>query len=104
SCDAKETQGAPCPGSDERRSMHLFPVIMCGGSGTRLWPSSTDNRPKQFLSLVGSRSIFQETAQRVATIPGVVEVVIVAGAAHAELIERQLAEIGIQAVVLLEPQ
>jgi mannose-1-phosphate guanylyltransferase/mannose-6-phosphate isomerase len=84
--------------------MHLFPVIMCGGSGTRLWPSSTKSRPKQFLSLVGARSIFQDTAQRVATLPGVAEVVIIAGAAHAEPIERQLAEIGIEAVVLLEPQ
>ena len=41
--------------------MAVYPVIMCGGSGTRLWPASRPERPKQFIPLVGDRSIFQDT-------------------------------------------
>lgn len=44
----------------------VFPVIMCGGSGVRLWPLSRPSRPKQFIPLIGPRSSFQETALRVA--------------------------------------
>jgi len=57
----------------------IYPVILCGGSGTRLWPASRSDQPKQFLKLVGDRSSFQETVLRVKDIPGVAEVVIVTG-------------------------
>jgi hypothetical protein len=40
----------------------IIPVILCGGSGTRLWPISRENFPKQFLNLVGENSLLQETA------------------------------------------
>ena len=43
----------------------IIPVIMCGGAGTRLWPASREVHPKQFLSLFGARSTFQETLLRV---------------------------------------
>ena len=43
----------------------ILPVIMCGGSGTRLWPASRGTMPKQFIDLVGARSTFQSTAERV---------------------------------------
>ncbi len=39
--------------------MALYPVIMCGGAGTRLWPASRPSRPKQFIPLVGEQSTFQ---------------------------------------------
>ena len=84
--------------------MSVYPVIMCGGSGTRLWPESTPNRPKQFLPLVGARSMFQETALRVAPLAEGGVTLVVAGEAHRELIETQLADIGVQAAVLLEPE
>ena len=45
----------------------IIPLIMCGGAGTRLWPSSREGRPKQFLPLFGPRSTFQETLQRVSS-------------------------------------
>ena len=77
---------------------------MCGGSGTRLWPESTPSRPKQFLPLVGSRSMFQDTVDRVADLAAGGEVIVGAGAAHGALIRRQLEEIGRSAVVLLEPE
>ena len=44
----------------------LHPVVLSGGSGTRLWPLSRQDRPKQFLSLIGQRSLFQETVLRAA--------------------------------------
>ncbi|MDO8902476.1 MAG: AGE family epimerase/isomerase [Phenylobacterium sp.] len=84
--------------------MAIYPVIMCGGSGTRLWPASRPARPKQFLPLVGARSMFQETVLRVAGLEGAAQVVVVAGVAHGELIAAQLSEIGVEAAVLLEPE
>ena len=47
------------------RSERLTPVIMCGGAGTRLWPVSRETMPKQFVPLIGDRSTFQQTLQRV---------------------------------------
>ena len=84
--------------------MALFPVIMCGGAGTRLWPASRPTRPKQFIALAGNRSLFQDTVERVAELAldgG--RLLIVGGAAHADVIADQLAEIGVEAQVLLEP-
>ena len=46
-------------------SDRIVPLVMCGGAGTRLWPSSREGRPKQFLSLLGARSTFQDTMLRV---------------------------------------
>ena len=53
--------------------MSVQPVILCGGSGTRLWPLSRSGFPKQFLCLTGSESLFQQAAQRLMglTAPGV---------------------------------
>lgn len=84
--------------------MALHPVIMCGGSGSRLWPVSRPDRPKQFIPLVGERSSFQETALRVAGLAGAASPVVIAGLRHREIIEAQLAEIGLQAMLLLEPE
>lgn len=44
--------------------MSLQPVILCGGSGTRLWPASRENHPKQLLSLLGGATMLQATLQR----------------------------------------
>ena len=92
------------PGSPPDPAPRVHPVIMCGGAGTRLWPASRPSRPKQFLSLVGDRSLFQETALRLAAIRGAQPPVVVAGAAHQGWIERQLGEIGLKGVLLLEPE
>jgi len=85
--------------------MAFFPVIMCGGSGTRLWPASRPSRPKQFIALAGNRSLFQDTVERVAGLAaGGGRLIVVGGIAHGEVIADQLSEIGIEAQVLLEPQ
>lgn len=83
--------------------MTIYPVIMCGGAGSRLWPASRPGRPKQFLALAGERSLFQDTVLRVAPLAEG-RMVVVAGARHADAVAAQLAGIGIEAVILLEPE
>jgi mannose-1-phosphate guanylyltransferase/mannose-6-phosphate isomerase len=82
----------------------VFPVVMCGGSGTRLWPASRPSRPKQFVPLTGSRSSFQDTVLRVLGLNDAANPLIVAGVAHRDSILSQLAEVGVQADLLLEPE
>lgn len=83
----------------------VYPVILCGGAGTRLWPASRPSRPKHFIPLAGNRSLFQETVQRVAPLAaGDGRLVIVGGASHQKTILHQLSEIGASAVILLEPE
>ncbi|MFN7054337.1 mannose-1-phosphate guanylyltransferase [Hyphomonas sp.] len=84
--------------------MAIHPVIMCGGSGTRLWPVSDRACPKQFHRLVSDKSVFQETVLRFRA-EGFAAPVIISNAAHRSLIEAQLAEIGAEAsALLLEPE
>jgi len=82
----------------------IYPVILCGGSGTRLWPASRADRPKQFLKLIGDRSSFQDTILRVMDLPGTDEIVVVTGKAMAELVERQALELGANLTVIIEPE
>ncbi len=83
----------------------IFPVIMCGGSGTRLWPASRPSRPKQFIPLSGNRSPFQETVERVASLGRAQgRLIVIGGVAHRQAICEQLKELRRDAVVLLEPQ
>jgi len=85
--------------------MVLYPVIMCGGAGTRLWPASRPSRPKQFIPLAGNRSLFQETALRVAPLAAKGgRLIVVGGVGHRDWILDQLEEAGIDAQLLLEPQ
>ncbi len=80
----------------------ITPVILSGGSGTRLWPVSTDERPKQFLNLTGPLSMFQLTLERCQDASLFDHSIIVGGANHADLAEDQMDEIGasIQAHIL----
>ena len=49
----------------------LLPVVLCGGSGTRLWPLSRETYPKQFLALTGARTMLQDTALRLQGLSGI---------------------------------
>jgi mannose-1-phosphate guanylyltransferase/mannose-6-phosphate isomerase len=80
----------------------IYPVVMCGGVGTRLWPASHTARPKQFLRLTGARTMFQQTILRVAAL-GQARPLVIGNIQHADAIESQLADIGIEATILLEP-
>jgi mannose-1-phosphate guanylyltransferase/mannose-6-phosphate isomerase len=84
--------------------MSLHPVILCGGSGTRLWPASRADRPKQFLKFWNGRSSFQETLLRVQGLENAARTVIVTGPALLEFVVSQSAELGIEPVILVEPE
>jgi mannose-1-phosphate guanylyltransferase/mannose-6-phosphate isomerase len=88
--------------------IQVTPVILCGGSGTRLWPLSRTGFPKQFLCLTGNESLFQQAAQRLSALGNdsiqVAAPVIVSGEDHRFLASEQLREVGIAlGSALLEP-
>ena len=81
----------------------IIPLIMCGGAGTRLWPASREVHPKQFLPLFGARSTFQDTLLRVSDATLFERTVVITNNAYRFMVLEQLAEIGLEADVLLEP-
>jgi len=88
--------------------INVTPVILCGGSGTRLWPLSRAGFPKQFLSLTGNESLFQQAAHRLVALGSddiqVAMPLIVTGEEHRFLASEQLREAGIEmGAALLEP-
>ena len=88
--------------------INVTPVILCGGSGTRLWPLSRTGFPKQFLCLTGKESLFQQAALRLSTLGSadihIASPIIVTGEDHRFLASEQLREIGVElGCALLEP-
>lgn len=82
----------------------ILPVILCGGSGTRLWPLSRQSFPKQFVPLVGDKSLLQLTLERVAALqPTPTAVMCVTAEDHRFLVADTLKDVGMQGTVLLEP-
>jgi mannose-1-phosphate guanylyltransferase/mannose-6-phosphate isomerase len=84
-------------------SKRIIPLIMCGGAGTRLWPASREVHPKQFLPLFGARSTFQNTLVRVSDATLFERPMVITNAAYRFMVLEQLAEVGLEADVLLEP-
>ena len=84
--------------------MNIVPVILSGGSGTRLWPLSRQQYPKQFLSLLGNNSMFQETILRLKGLENLLDPIVVCNDNHRFLVAEQLNQIGINnASIILEP-
>jgi mannose-1-phosphate guanylyltransferase/mannose-6-phosphate isomerase len=84
--------------------MKFVPVVLCGGSGTRLWPLSRSHLPKQFLPLVSERTMLQETLARVQGLEGAQPPIAIANDEHRFLAAEQLREIGAPPqALLLEP-
>jgi mannose-1-phosphate guanylyltransferase/mannose-6-phosphate isomerase len=84
--------------------MRIVPVILSGGSGTRLWPLSRQQYPKQFLNLLGGSSMFQETLLRLKKVKGVTAPLVVCNDKHRFIVAEQLNQIGISnATIILEP-
>ncbi len=82
----------------------IHPVILSGGSGTRLWPMSRTLYPKQLLSLLGHESLLQQTVRRVADRQGFASPLVVANEEHRFIIAEQLREItAVPRTLLLEP-
>lgn len=81
----------------------LIPLIMCGGAGTRLWPASRENRPKQFLPLFGKYSTFQETIRRVSDPTLFGRPIVITSKNYRFLVAEQLAALSVEADILLEP-
>jgi len=82
----------------------IVPVILSGGAGTRLWPMSRPERPKQLLPLTASETMLQLTARRAADPARFAGPIVVANAAHADAIEAQLDATGIAPqALILEP-
>lgn len=77
----------------------LVPVILCGGSGTRLWPRSRASKPKPFLPLVGDSTLFEATLNRCAADVGFSAPIVVTGKAHLEHVEGQLSSEDAQVIV-----
>ncbi|MDE2135353.1 MAG: mannose-1-phosphate guanylyltransferase/mannose-6-phosphate isomerase [Alphaproteobacteria bacterium] len=82
----------------------LYPVILSGGSGTRLWPMSRAALPKQLLALNGPRTMIQDTVLR-AQLPGAATPVVICNESHRFLIAEQMKSIGVKPqAIVLEPQ
>jgi mannose-1-phosphate guanylyltransferase / mannose-6-phosphate isomerase len=82
----------------------FFPVILSGGSGTRLWPMSRKLMPKQFLPLLSQHTLFQETALRIQPMPDCAPPIVVCNDEQRFLAAEQLREVGIGAsLMILEP-
>ena len=82
----------------------IYPVILSGGSGTRLWPKSRASHPKQFLRLVSHQSLLQETALRVADVDAFARPLVVCNEEHRFLVAEQLRQIEIEPdAIVLEP-
>lgn len=73
--------------------MDIQPVILAGGTGSRLWPLSRELYPKQLINLIGSRSLLQNTLERVRELPGVLPPVVVVGEEHRFLTKTQIEEL-----------
>ena len=84
--------------------MKITPVILSGGSGTRLWPMSRKQYPKQYLLLVGDNTMFQETILRLSGLDNLADPIIVCNADHRFLVAEQCQQINItNPTILLEP-
>ena len=84
----------------------IIPVILCGGTGSRLWPLSRKSYPKQFLSIssVSSQSLLQNTYQRIKNLKGLKEPILICNEEHRFIVAEQMREINIKPLsILLEP-
>lgn len=84
---------------------NIRPVILSGGSGTRLWPVSTPELPKQFAPLISGRSLFEQTLARFAPMSETSSPLLVSGSGHLELVRRAAANAGVRpGLIIIEPE
>lgn len=84
-------------------TQEIHPLLLCGGSGTRLWPLSRKSHPKQFARLTGDESLFQASARRLSG-PGFAAPMVITGSDFRFVVTEQLAAVGIAPeAILIEP-
>jgi len=82
----------------------MIPVIMSGGSGTRLWPLSRKHKPKQFLALFGDNTMFQETLERLTGLDDIQSPIVVCNNDHRFMVAEQLQQLAVtNPTIILEP-
>jgi mannose-1-phosphate guanylyltransferase/mannose-6-phosphate isomerase len=82
----------------------LIPVVLSGGSGTRLWPLSRELYPKQLLPLVGNHTMLQETARRLEGVADVAAPIVVCNESHRFMVAEQMLQLGAKpGAIILEP-
>ena len=81
----------------------IVPVILCGGSGTRLWPLSRETYPKQFVDMGGGKTLFKNTVLRAQHTPGCADPLVVCNEAHRFYVTAELYACGVYGTILLEP-
>jgi mannose-1-phosphate guanylyltransferase/mannose-6-phosphate isomerase len=85
--------------------MTIYPVILCGGSGSRLWPLSREHYPKPLLPLTSGKTLLQETAMRLDGLPAVGDAVCVCNEEHRFLVAEQVSQHGSKPnTIILEPE
>ena len=85
---------------------NIIPVILCGGSGTRLWPLSRESYPKQFLNInaQSTKSLLQQTQERISNLENVSPPILICNQNHRFIVAEQMREIGIKPkAIILEP-
>lgn len=82
----------------------VIPVILCGGSGTRLWPLSRSDRPKQLISLSGNYTLLEGTLKRAAVMADADEPICVTAKAYGAEVRQSLDRLGMRGSLLLEPE
>ncbi|NQZ81892.1 MAG: mannose-1-phosphate guanylyltransferase/mannose-6-phosphate isomerase [Colwellia sp.] len=81
----------------------IYPIILAGGSGTRLWPVSRSLYPKQFINLYGEKSLLQNTVERLSGLDAATPIV-VCNEEHRFIVAEQLKQIDCRATIVLEPE
>jgi len=88
------------------KSKSIIPIILCGGTGSRLWPLSRESYPKQYLSLDGaeSKSLLQKTQERIKGVKNIKPPILICNEDHRFIVAEQMKEIGVNPYsILLEP-
>src|SRR5690242_14635662 len=81
----------------------IQPVILCGGSGTRLWPLSREHHPKPLHALNGERTLLQQTATRCSGLASISEPLVICNEVHRHMVQAQLTRVGARPrAILLE--
>lgn len=90
-------------GQSADQPVQILPVILCGGSGVRLWPLSRDSYPKQFIALLDDRSTYQDTLERIEGVP-FLRPLVIANHAVRFIAAEQAAQMGRPVRIVLEPE